>query len=1363
MTFFRNARFHAPLAPPALLVALLAISASFGLVVRQDPHRFDAKVIADPAAVASPAVRSLPEFEADAGLTAGASPVVTRWTSFRADAPAERWSVWVDARSGAPALVQGEGIPWIPGSGNQLASAAAPTLDSLADSLKTYVRDNRALFVADDAELVLNREGSGAMTPDLWQIVFDRTVGGVPVTGDGYVFSISHGNLVSFGAPRWSPVTASPVPTLDAGAAFARLRTYLGLGKTEFVSLYETGTLAFTPMTAAGTDGDTYTGAVGAGYRAALTWRFSFGFGDDAATWVGLVDAHTGAVLALYDDTKYAQLKGGVFPFSNDGTPPDGVEVANYPMPFATMTVNGGAAQSNASGNFACTGGNAVVSILQGPYVRVSDACGSFSQSVACDNDLNFGTSTGTDCTVPVGASAGDTHSTRSSFYHLNRIKEHARGWLPANAWLTQQLTDNVNINLTCNAFWSPGAGTVNFYRSGGGCRNTGEIAGVFLHEWGHGMSQNDGAGSANPDEAYGDITSVMLTHNSCIGRGFTTSNCSGYGNACLSCTGVREMDYDKLAAHTPLTPANFPGSCPAGSGPCGKEVHCESYLPGQAFWDLAVRDLPASGVDQATAWALLDRMWYVSRTGTSGNAYACSTAATRSCAATAWMQQLRVVDDDDGNLANGTPHAAAIFAAFNRHAITCGLATDASNLSTTSCPALAAPVLTGTPGSNSASLSWPAVGSAATYNILRNDQSCAYGHNLAANQAAVSYTDTGLAIGVPEYYAVQAVGSNNHCLGPLSNCVAVTPTAAVADVSVTVSDAPDPAATLSNVTYTITVSNAGPNAATALTLTENTTASATFVSMTAAGWTCTTPPVGASGAISCTMPTLGSGASSNLTLVVKLKVCLGNGATVTNNASVATTASDTVPANNSASTGTTVTDTGACDDGNACTLVDSCQAGSCVGGSPVVCTASDQCHTAGTCNTGTGVCSNPAKPNNSSCSDANACTLDDRCQAGACVPGAPLTCTASDQCHLAGTCNTANGQCSNPAKPDGSACSDGNACTQTDTCQAGSCAGSNPVTCTASDQCHTAGTCNTGTGVCTNPASPNGSACNDGNACTQTDTCQAGSCAGSNPVTCTASDQCHTAGTCNTGTGVCTNPASPNGSACNDSNACTQTDTCQAGSCAGSNPVTCTASDQCHTEGTCNTGTGVCSDPVAPDGSPCNDSNACTQTDTCQAGSCAGSNPVTCTASDQCHTAGACNPLDGLCSSPNAPNGTSCEDGNVCSIGDACQDGACASGAPAPPPAEVNDSLTVSGSTIAWSDGSGAFNIYRGTQTVGAAWSYDQACLGSALAGPASDTAAPAADGLFYYLVSRRDTCGESVIGRDSLGTVIANTSPCP
>jgi hypothetical protein len=81
------------------------------------------------------------------------------------------------------------------------------------------------------------------------------------------------------------------------------------------------------------------------------------------------------------------------------------------------------------------------------------------------------------------------------------------------------------------------------------------------------------------------------------------------------------------------------------------------------------------------------------------------------------------------------------------------------------------------------------------------------------------------------------------------------------------------------------------------------------------------------------------------------------------------------------------------------------------------------------------------------------------------------------------------------------------------------------------------------------------GNACNDGDACTQADTCQAGACVGHSPVVCVAADQCHAAGTCNPTTGTCNNPSKPDGSTCNDGDACTLTDTCQAGVCTGSAP----------------------------------------------------------------------------------------------------------------------------------------------------------------------------------------------------------------
>jgi hypothetical protein len=234
------------------------------------------------------------------------------------------------------------------------------------------------------------------------------------------------------------------------------------------------------------------------------------------------------------------------------------------------------------------------------------------------------------------------------------------------------------------------------------------------------------------------------------------------------------------------------------------------------------------------------------------------------------------------------------------------------------------------------------------------------------------------------------------------------------------------------------------------------------------------------------------------------------------------------------------------CNDGNACTKSDKCFNQKCVGASPVKCVALSQCHVAGVCNRQTGKCSNPAKRNGLACSDGDACTASDTCQAGKCVPGKGVKCAALNQCHDAGECNPETGKCSNPTKENGYACNDRNACTRPDTCQAGKCVGIPYVTCEAQDQCHLAGVCDIKSGQCTNPVKPSGVACNDGNACTQSDTCQAGTCVGAAPVICTAQDQCRDAGVCDMTTGLCSNPAAMNGLACNDGNACTASDTCQ-------------------------------------------------------------------------------------------------------------------------------------------------------------------------------------------------------------------------
>ena len=127
------------------------------------------------------------------------------------------------------------------------------------------------------------------------------------------------------------------------------------------------------------------------------------------------------------------------------------------------------------------------------------------------------------------------------------------------------------------------------------------------------------------------------------------------------------------------------------------------------------------------------------------------------------------------------------------------------------------------------------------------------------------------------------------------------------------------------------------------------------------------------------------------------------------------------------------------------------------------------------------------------------------------------------------------------------------------------------------------------------------------------------------------------------------------------------------------------------------------------------------------------------------------------------------CDDGDPCTT-DACDavDGQC-DFTPPPTPTEVGNSLGLgkTGGTalLTWSDGGnpGTFGVYRGTHPSGVPWDYNQQCLGAVAGTSTSDGAIPASQASFFYLITRKTACGESVAGRDSGGNPVPNDDPCP
>jgi uncharacterized repeat protein (TIGR01451 family) len=108
-----------------------------------------------------------------------------------------------------------------------------------------------------------------------------------------------------------------------------------------------------------------------------------------------------------------------------------------------------------------------------------------------------------------------------------------------------------------------------------------------------------------------------------------------------------------------------------------------------------------------------------------------------------------------------------------------------------------------------------------------------------------------------------------------------------------TKTDAPDPVVAGTNLVYTITVANAGPDAAANASWSDPLPAGTTFVALSAvAGWTCSTPAVGSGGTVTCSNPSFGVG-SSAFTLTVAVGAGVPAGTVLSNTGAATSTTGD--------------------------------------------------------------------------------------------------------------------------------------------------------------------------------------------------------------------------------------------------------------------------------------------------------------------------------------------------------------------------------------------------------------------------------------------------------------------------------------
>lgn len=91
------------------------------------------------------------------------------------------------------------------------------------------------------------------------------------------------------------------------------------------------------------------------------------------------------------------------------------------------------------------------------------------------------------------------------------------------------------------------------------------------------------------------------------------------------------------------------------------------------------------------------------------------------------------------------------------------------------------------------------------------------------------------------------------------------------ADLAASITAEPNAAVPGQTITYTLGMTNAGPDTASTPRFGMGMPAGTTFVSVNAPGWTCATPQVGQAGSLTCTGASLAPGASASITLTVRV------------------------------------------------------------------------------------------------------------------------------------------------------------------------------------------------------------------------------------------------------------------------------------------------------------------------------------------------------------------------------------------------------------------------------------------------------------------------------------------------------------
>ena len=300
-------------------------------------------------------------------------------------------------------------------------------------------------------------------------------------------------------------------------------------------------------------------------------------------------------------------------------------------MPYAKILIGSTTVYADTNGAFthtySGTGSVLAAATLAGKYFKVveqSSTLGTVPLQTLVD---------GSNSTFLFNPTPNVVNTAQTNSYEIaNRTREKiltANASYPTIATQTS-FTINTNIADVCNAYYD--GSSINFFSAGSGCNNT-AFGDVVAHEYGHHMVQCGGSGQGEYGEGQSDIVGIIITDNSQLGVGFQSCS-SGIRSASNSC------QYSST-----------------GCSSCGSEIHSCGQLISGCFWSLRSSFITTYPSDYRTRLAKLA----VNSTPLHAGSSSIQNDIT--------LDYL-TLDDDNGNLGDGSPNYSAISNAFSAHGL---------------------------------------------------------------------------------------------------------------------------------------------------------------------------------------------------------------------------------------------------------------------------------------------------------------------------------------------------------------------------------------------------------------------------------------------------------------------------------------------------------------------------------------------------------------------------------------------------------------------------------------------------------------------------------------------------------------------